>query len=510
MMKWILLLSVFLPGAVPSSAQTSLKEMALSPGSYHAAYRHYVTADSTRTYRRLFDWNNQNLFRPISISLWYPSAASVGERTPLTVLDYMEVLKEEEEWEYLPDEQILNWFYYANTADNQRHLGERTQAYRNLAPAPGKFPVVVYAPSYQASSVENFSLCAYLASHGYIVIASPSRGTASRPLEGGTAKDMETQARDIEFLIREISGYPHADVSEIATMGFSFGGLSNVLSQMRNKKIKAIVSLDGSVKYQYATLEKSPYFDLKRMDVPFIHMAQKQIPAEVLKEDKLDPALNTRFRFYDSLAKSNAYRLRFNDLTHGCFSTLGVLFGQRDRRQDKSDAAIMSSYQWVNLYSLQFLDAYLKRDTGALRFINDPPVRNGVPMGLITYEHKPPQNNIFTFEDFNELAAGQAYLQLETLYDSMQREYPAFSAPGWKLNNLGLQLVFRPGKSKEGISVLLFATRLYPSSANLFDSLAEAYLFIGDKEKAREAFERSLGLDAHNENAVRRLKELGR
>ena len=85
-------------------------------------------------------------------------------REPLTVLDYFEVLKEEEEWEHLPNDQILNWFYYANTPANQKHLLETTTAYGGARSAKGKFPVIIYAPSFQASSIENFALCEYLAS----------------------------------------------------------------------------------------------------------------------------------------------------------------------------------------------------------------------------------------------------------------------------------------------------------------------------------------------------------
>jgi dienelactone hydrolase len=123
-------------------------------------------------------------------------------------------------------------------------------------------------------------------------------------MEGGTEKDMETQVRDIEFLIREISRRSDVDLNRMATMGFSFGGLSNVLSQMKNSSIKAIVSLDGSIKYQYATLQKSPFSAIEKVDVAFIHMAQKDIPKEVMVEDKIDTTLNHKFDFYDDLVYS--------------------------------------------------------------------------------------------------------------------------------------------------------------------------------------------------------------
>ncbi|MEM9686148.1 MAG: CocE/NonD family hydrolase, partial [Bacteroidota bacterium] len=281
----------------------------------------------------------------------------------MTILDYMEILKEEEEWEYLPNEYILNWFHYLkNTPENQKHLKEKVHAFYNSNSAEGTFPVIVYAPSYQASSIENFGLFEFLASNGYIVISSPSRGTNTRRLEGGTTKDMETQARDIEFLIKEVANIPEADNDKIATMGFSFGGLSNVLAQMRNKNIKAIVSLDGTIKYNYPILQKSSFADLKSVNVPFIHLAQKDIPENVLIEDKISPELNHKFEFFDSLTHSKAYSLKFHNLTHSYFSTFGVLFAERDKRQDKSDREIMESYKWMCQYTLNFLNAHIKED----------------------------------------------------------------------------------------------------------------------------------------------------
>lgn len=491
-----------------SNAQVSLRRLPLENGEYIVGFKHYISTDSTRTYRRIFDWINKTIARPIPISIWYPSGDDVAHKKPLTVLDYMQILKEEEEWEYLPNEQILNWFYYANTPENQRHLKETTRAYSNLHPIPGKFPAVIYAPSYQASSIENFAICEYLASNGYIVISSPSRGSETRFLDGGVEKDMETQARDIEFLIKEISGYKNVDHHKIAAMGFSFGGLSNVLVQMRNSNIKAIVSLDGSIKYQYTTLLKSPFSAVRKVDVPFMHMAQKNIPREVMVEDKIDTELNYKFEFYDSLFYSKAYRLQFHHLTHPYFSILGVLFQARDKRQDRSDDEIMESYKWMSVYALNFLDAYLKDKAQALAFLEKEPAGNGPAKELLTMTSKPPVEKAFSFEDFNELAAAQDYTRLDQLYRSVIQKYPSFKPDENKLNNLGLQLVFNPATSLHGIKIFVLATEIYPASSNIFDSLGEAYLYTGDNRSAIKSFKRSLELNPQNQNAMNRLQEL--
>jgi dienelactone hydrolase len=502
----ILQILIFFSGNL-IAAQTSLEEINLENGAYKVGFRHYTATDSTRTYSRIFDYTNKKFPRPIPVSIWYPSEQEMVNREPLTVLDYFEVLKEEEEWEHLPNEQILNWFYYANTPANQKHLLETTTAYGGARSAKGKFPVIIYAPSFQASSIENFALCEYLASHGFVVISSPSRGTETRWFSNNNVKEMETQARDVEYLIKEIDKYPIAG-DDIAIMGFSFGGLSNILVQNRNDKVKAVVSLDGTERYQYGLLTQSPFFDAFKIDAPYMHMAQKDIPESVLKEDKIDTVLNTEYKLYDSITKSKVYRLKFHNLTHSHFSTLGVLFAERDKRQDKSDPEIMESYKWVAKYALQFVEATLKKDENAKKFIENDPQDNEAEDSLITLQIKRPEEEEYTFQDFNELASKKNYKNLVQLHDSILKNHPLFKIPEGHLNTLGLQLVFNPKTSDQGIMVFLLGTKLFPNSANLYDSLAEGYLFMGNDEKAIESFERSLELNPQNQNAINRLEQL--
>lgn len=491
-----------------TNGQTSLKKINLNFGNYNVGFKHYTISDSTRTYSRIYDYNNQKIPRPIPISIWHPSNQDTNGKEQLNVLDYLEILKQEEEWEHLPNEQILNWFYYMNTPENQNHLTELTNAYSGLEFADDKFPVILYAPSYQASSIENFAICEYLASHGYVVISSPSRGTETRWLSHNNAKEMETQAKDVEFLIKEVGKFPRANYNKIAIMGFSFGGLSNIITQTRNDKINAVVSLDGTERYQYILLEKSPFFEPNRIDVPYIHMAQKKIPDEVLQEDNIPSELNSKFQLFDSITNSNTYKLKFNNLTHSYFSTLGVLFQQRDKRQDKNDFEIMESYNWISVYTLNFLNAYLKNDRSALRFIENNPSLNGIKEGLLTKESKKATIHKITFKDFNELALKQNYKGLYELYISIKTKNPSLEIPEGNLNTAGLQLVFNPDTSEQGINIFLLATKLYPKSANLFDSLGESYLFLGNKEKAIENFKKSLNLNSENQNAIDRLKQL--
>lgn len=509
-MRFTILVSFIFFQVCSIYGQTSLKEIDLKNGANNVGFKHYTATDSTRLYRIENNFDNQLVNRPIPISIWYPATVENSNSEQLTVLDYLEILKEEEESKSLPNELLLDWFadLGGDTPQNRAHLNEKVNALSNADFLEGKFPVVVYAPSYQASSIENFILFEYLASNGFVVISSPSRGTDTRWLEGGTTKDMETQSRDVEFLLKEIYKYENIDFDSIALMGFSFGGLSNAITVMKNKNVKALVSLDGTERYNYPVLEKSPYFNLDRMDIPYIHFAQKDIPEEVLTSDKIPAELNYKFQLYDSLKYSNVYSYKFHDLTHSHFGSIGVLFAYRDKRQDKSDAEIMVSYKLLSQHTLQFLNANLKNEEKAREFIENSPGKNGISENLVSKKMKKAFIKEFDYNDFKDLALNQGYRDLIPLYEKTVAKHPTLTLEEGMLNNLGIRLAFNAGKLEQGINVFLLALHFYPKSANLYDSLALAYLYNQDDKNAIANFKKSLELNPENQHAIDRLEQL--
>jgi CubicO group peptidase (beta-lactamase class C family) len=67
------------------------------------------------------------------------------------------------------------------------------------------------------------------------------------------------------------------------------------------------------------------------------------------------------------------------------------------------------------------------------------------------------------------------------------------------------------GKNKTGDAILLFAKNvaLHPDSWNTYDSLGEAYMKNGDKERAIKNYQKSVELNPKNENGKTALKKLG-
>jgi len=80
------------------------------------------------------------------------------------------------------------------------------------------------------------------------------------------------------------------------------------------------------------------------------------------------------------------------------------------------------------------------------------------------------------------------------------------------LNNFGYELLGK--KDAVGaIEIFTFNTAEHPQSPNTWDSLAEAYLTVGDSAKAVQYYQQVLSLDPANENAkeiLKKIKERGK
>lgn len=76
-----------------------------------------------------------------------------------------------------------------------------------------------------------------------------------------------------------------------------------------------------------------------------------------------------------------------------------------------------------------------------------------------------------------------------------------------EFNAMGYRLM-AAGKMKAAIEIFKLNVELYPKSANVYDSLAEAYMNSGDKRNAIKNYKKSLELNPDNNNAKEMLKKL--
>jgi CubicO group peptidase (beta-lactamase class C family) len=93
-------------------------------------------------------------------------------------------------------------------------------------------------------------------------------------------------------------------------------------------------------------------------------------------------------------------------------------------------------------------------------------------------------------------------------YDALKSSGDAENRPPeFLLNSLGYDSL-RNGKTDDAIRLFQKNVTEFPESSNVYDSLGEAYAAAGKKDLAIENYEKSVKLDATNQNAVKRLNEL--
>ena len=76
------------------------------------------------------------------------------------------------------------------------------------------------------------------------------------------------------------------------------------------------------------------------------------------------------------------------------------------------------------------------------------------------------------------------------------------------LNQLGYRML--RGKTADAIKVFSKNAREYPQSANVYDSLGDAYAAAGENKTAMENYKKALKIDPANEKASEQLRKLGR
>src|SRR5215831_17645010 len=172
--------------------------------------------------------------RPLQTLIWYPAVR--GATKPMTIGDYVALADTEIQFN-TPDEKTNKW------RSRLKHLPTIPMwAARDANAAQGSYPVVIYAPSGSSVAWENPDLCEYLASSGYVVLASRSMGASTRDMP----EDLEginSQARDISFLITYAGTLPNADLSRVAVVSFSWGGISSLFAAARDPRIAALAQL---------------------------------------------------------------------------------------------------------------------------------------------------------------------------------------------------------------------------------------------------------------------------
>jgi pimeloyl-ACP methyl ester carboxylesterase len=351
------------------------------PGPYGVGLKVVEQYDRSRSFQVESDLPNGPAVaggpRPLQTLVWYPAERS-SERV-MTFGDYGALIRTETRFNQPVDHgkpQSFVQTYMRGTTE------QNAWAIRDAPMTGGRFPVVIYAPSVNAPATENIELCEFLASEGFVVMASPSMGATSRSMTVDIP-GANAEAQDISFLIDFAVTLPDTDASEVAVAGYSWGGMAALSAAARDKRVNALISLDSSF-----------------VTAGDIHPDQMKIPLLVFGrgDDTLEYSDSQRNDKTPCDCAPNA----LNEWTHGDLLHVQLLaishiqFSSLYQKSERFRKEAMQfspadysleegavSYNWMARYTLEFLNAYLKHDESAVLFLKRTPAENGVPRHLM-------------------------------------------------------------------------------------------------------------------------------
>jgi tetratricopeptide (TPR) repeat protein len=466
----------------------------LQYGPYSVGYKVLHEYDYSRTYRFRRDFEGKptegEIARPIQIQIWYPAAGDAGLqrmkvvdyfRAVLSQFDFSKVeLARSDEALAMARGQVLMPGIDPEKAD--RILSRETKAVLDAQPREGAFPLILYGPGGDMSPWDNTVMMEYLASHGYVVAASPTF-FAYEGEDVYNTQRLESRVRDFEFVMAQMLNFPSVDKDRIAALGWSWGGISAAAFAMRNQMVSAVACLDGSMAYdEYAKPALKHFdYDYKRLRVPFLFLAQKQQNFQNLG-------------FFDKLLYSDAYLFQFNDMVHQNFSSgVNWLESVRTAPSDIAGAGVELSYETVCRYLLEFFNGYLKDDASGRQFLANSPEVNGILGGVVTSvqrkeAHAAPPS---AAEFLKLIRSGGAAEAVDVYHKAVAVDPELVLFDEAVMNEIAYDFLNR-GKREEAVMLFELNAEAYPDSWTARDGLGAAFEAAGDLVKAKEAINKSL------------------
>ncbi len=495
-------------------------QLAAAPGPYRVGFHVRQQYDRARVYQPARNpvtaqATSADRSRPLQTLVWYPA---IGSGAAMNYRDYVATVATEEEFSRTPDQvrratELLVEGRAAGPdgARVRRELEQRVRALRDAPERPGKFPVVIYAPSHSAYAMENADLCEYLASQGYIVIASASLGPRSHAMTADL-EGAEAQAADIGFLV----GYAHtlqqADTGRIGVVGYSWGGLANVLAAARDDRIRALVSLDGSLRAAGEYVNGGPraarYVTPESLDVPLLYVNRVQGAGQAGAasgddDNGIGADLLARLRYAD------VYLATMDTASHMDFSSWSLRMAPEAVFRGRTRAQAALAYGATARTIQRFLDARLKNDAAARRQLDADLAPGATPPGLVSFAVRRAAGAAPTMDTFLDQLGQQGFARIDAIYDGLHARNPELSFDPLQLHDWGMKLL-REGRAADAMRVLRLGVRLYPERFDfLYDGLGEASEAAGERDAAIASYRRALALEPARPHPRERLEALG-
>lgn len=448
--------------------------------------------------------------RPIQTLIWYPAQSAGPKR--MTVGDYFALWATETTFgsPRLPA-RAEEWL-----AGIGEMVAAELRATREAPMAAKRFPVIVYAPSFSSTAWENADLCEYLASHGYLVLSGPCMGERSRAMTLNVA-GIEAQARDISFLVGYAGSLESADPTQIAVMGFSWGGLSNVAAAARDPRIGALIALDGSLRFSPGFVAQIEGVHPEQMTIPLMSVVQGHWTPEEQAAHWARYPNHAGPNVMNAWVHGDLVTVRMLGLSHLEHSSmyqrngevwwkLFHVYGGKMPDYDRADGIV--GYRWMARYCLTFLDAYLKRNPAAMTFLKNSPAENGVPPHTMVTSFRAGKGLSASFDAFRAEVGRQRFDRIGDVYQNFRTRHADFTLDEASLMSWSEDLL-NQDRLVQAVALLEFNVRLHLHSTNAHTVLAKAYQRCGDRERSVRQYRKAVEIDFKNADALWKLKELG-
>ncbi len=134
---------------------------------------------------------------------------------------------------------------------------------------------------------------------------------------------------------------------------------------------------------------------------------------------------------------------------------------------------------------------------------------NQLTMGIVNilYGLEPANPKKSMAEELSKLIKEKGIDKALTEASAMKEKKDEDRASEREINQLGY-ILLQEGKIKESIEIFKINVEMFPKSANVYDSIGEAYMAAGDNANAIINYKKSVELDPSNEGGVQALKKL--
>jgi hypothetical protein len=138
------------------------------------------------------------------------------------------------------------------------------------------------------------------------------------------------------------------------------------------------------------------YVHPERMSIPLLFFTRGDLSVEALAKDDTPAADKIGPNVLNAWKYGDLFTVNMLGMAHPEFSSM---FQRRETAQrfagnqvaDYGRDDANTSYAWVALYTLKFLDAHLKHDASAKAFLKKTPAENGVPKHFMGITFRPAQ-----------------------------------------------------------------------------------------------------------------------